>query len=447
MWPEAAPTVLKKDSASMKAVRELQEVPIPRLTLVVKTGDSESKVEHSGDVCRIGSHSSNDVVVKDRTVSRFHCRLVWDEGVWRVTDSGSSNGTRLDGVKVRDAELGLQSKLSIGDSIITVNVLENQEGLLPNAPSFGSLLGTSVAMKKLYVLLEKVAASEANVLICGESGTGKELVASEIVARGPRAEKPVVVVDCGALAPNLVESELFGHIRGSFTGADRDRIGAFEMANGGTVFLDEIAELPMELQPKLLRALESREIRRVGETKVRKVDVRVIAATHRDLEREVNRTAFREDLYFRLSVIQLAVPPLRERKSDLGILVRAFLEALRVPDLEEALFPESVLKELTAYDWPGNVRELRNYVERCVVLREHNSPSRRRPQLDGEKASGIDVQVPFRIAKEKIIDDFERTYLAALMEASGGNVSKAARMAGMDRMHLHHLVQKHGLKT
>jgi transcriptional regulator with GAF, ATPase, and Fis domain len=446
VFPEPAPTVLKRDSSKIKAVRDLTEVPIPRLTLAVKTGNDEASFEHTGDVCRIGSHHSNDVVVKDRTVSRFHCRLVWEDGVWRVTDSGSSNGTRLDGVKVRDAELGTQSKLGIGDSTVTISVLENREELVPNAPSFGSLLGTSVAMKKLYVLLEKVAASEANVLICGESGTGKELVASEIVQRGARAERPLVVVDCGALAPNLVESELFGHIRGSFTGADRDRVGAFEMANTGTVFLDEIAELPMELQPKLLRALESREVRRVGETKTRKVDVRVIAATHRDLEREVNRGAFREDLYFRLSVIQLSVPPLRERKSDLPILVRAFLDALRVPELEDVLFPDSVIKELAAYDWPGNVRELRNYVERCVVLREQTAPSRRRPPTDGEQKA-VDVQIPFRIAKEKVIDDFERQYLSALMESTGGNVSKAARLAGMDRMHLHHLVQKHGLKT
>jgi transcriptional regulator with GAF, ATPase, and Fis domain len=281
------------------------------------------------------------------------------------------------------------------------------------------------------------------VLLCGESGTGKELVASELVGRGSRADKPLVVVDCGALAPTLVESELFGHVRGAFTGADRDRVGAFETANGGTVFLDEVAELPPALQPKLLRALESREVRRVGETKVRKIDVRVIAATHRDLDREVNRGTFREDLYFRLAVIQLTVPPLRERKGDIPILVRAFLEALRVPETEDTLFPARVLAELAAYDWPGNVRELRNHVERCVVLQDTTAPSRRRTPSSAE----IDVQVPFRIAKEKVIDGFERAYLAALMEAAGGNVSKAARQAGMDRMHLHHLIQKHGLKT
>ena len=445
-WSDAAPTVLKRDSAVLE-VRRLEEVAVPRLTLIVKNAEGEAKVEHTGEACRIGSHSSNDVVIKDRTVSRFHCRLVHDGNTWSVTDCGSSNGTRLDDVKVRDAEIGAQGKLTLGDSTVLVSVLENQEVLLPNAPSFGSLLGTSVAMKKLYVLLEKIAASESTVLICGESGTGKELVAGELVQRGSRADKPLVVVDCGALVPSLVESELFGHARGAFTGAERDRVGAFEAATGGTVFLDEVAELPMELQPKLLRVLESREVRRVGETKARKVDVRVIAATHRELEREVNRGAFREDLYFRLSVIQLSVPPLRDRKGDLPILVRSFLEALRTPDLEETLFSDQVLSELASYDWPGNVRELRNHVERCVVLREQTAPSRRRPPSAEEVRTGVDVHVPFRLAKENVIDTFERAYLAALMEAAGGNVSKAARQAGMDRMHLHHLIQKHGLKT
>jgi transcriptional regulator with GAF, ATPase, and Fis domain len=439
-WSDS-PTVLKRDSAVLK-VRGQEEVQLPRLTLVVHDSGGETKVEHTGDVCRIGSHGSNDVVVKDRTVSRFHCRLIHDATGWRVTDSGSSNGTTLDGVKVRDAEIGTKGTLTLGDSKIVVSVLESSASVLPSVQSFGALLGTSLAMQKLYALLEKIAASETNVLVCGESGTGKELVASEIVQRGSRADKPLVVVDCGALAPNLVESELFGHVRGSFTGADRDRMGAFELADGGTVFLDEIGELPMELQPKLLRALESREIRRVGDNKPRKVDVRVITATHRDLDREVNRGTFREDLYFRLSVIQLAVPPLRERKTDIPILVRAFLEALRAQELEDTLFPASVLGELAAYDWPGNVRELRNHVERSVVLRERTAPSRRKSPED----DGADAHVPFRIAKEKVIDDFERAYLTALMEAAGGNVSKAARQAGMDRMHLHHLLQKHELK-
>jgi len=414
---------------------------VPRLTLVVRSASgAEQTFEHSGEVCRIGSHHGNDVALRDRTVSRFHCRLVANGSCWRVTDCGSSNGTKLDGVIVRDAEFQTHATLTLGDSVVSVHVRESEGALLPSESSFGALLGASLPMKKLFALLEKVAASESNVLICGESGTGKELVASEIVQRGPRAEKPFVVVDCGALAPTLIESELFGHVRGAFTGAERDRTGAFEMASGGTVLLDEIGELPLELQPKLLRAIESHEVRRVGDARARKVDVRVLAATHRDLEREVNRGTFREDLYFRLAVIQVLVPPLRERLGDVPILVSAFLDALRASELEDALFPTPVMAEMAAHDWPGNVRELRNHVERSVVLRESAAPSRRTP------TTTADTRVPFRIAREGAVDVFERAYLTTLLEASAWNISKAARAAGMDRMYLHRLVQKHGLK-
>jgi transcriptional regulator with GAF, ATPase, and Fis domain len=313
---------------------------------------------------------------------------------------------------------------------------------VPDIQSFGALTGTSVAMRKLFAFLEKVAASEINVLIEGESGTGKELVAAEIVQRGPRAEGPFVIVDCSAIAPSVVESELFGHVRGAFTGADRDRVGAFEAANGGTVFLDEVGELPLELQPKLLRALESREIRRVGETRPRKVDVRVIAATNRDLQREVNKGLFREDLYFRLAVMEVRVPPLRSRLEDIPLLVRGFLAALGTPDQQD-LFPARVLVELAAHDWPGNVRELRNYVERTIVLREPQ-PASKRP---GAAADDVDLGMPFKLAKDAVVGNFERTYLAALLDAASGNVSKAARLGGMDRMYLHRLIQKHGLRT
>jgi transcriptional regulator with GAF, ATPase, and Fis domain len=241
-----------------------------------------------------------------------------------------------------------------------------------------------------------------------------------------------------------VESELFGHVRGSFTGADRDRIGAFEAADGGTVFLDEIGELPIELQPKLLRALEAREIRRVGETRPRKVNVRVISATNRDLEREVNRGRFREDLFFRLAVISVHVPPLRERLEDLLILIRVFLAQLGVPE-QEKLFGPAVLAEMSKYDWPGNVRELRNYVERTVVLQSASGMLKKSAPVMTAQGS-IDIKIPFKIAKDAVIEEFERAYLSTLLESSGGNMSKAARTAGMDRMYLHRLVQKHGLR-
>jgi DNA-binding NtrC family response regulator len=443
----------ERPGKSIHTVRQLIEtVAVPRVSLAVEREGGmpvQRTIVHDGDLCKIGSHASNDIVLRDPMVSRFHCRLVREDGVWRLRDSGSMNGTKLDGVRVRDADVIEGGVLGVGDSVIRVRAgAPQKEDIVPMLPSFGALVGTSMPMRRMFGLLDKIAQSDINVLIEGESGTGKELVATEIMQRSSRAEKPFVVVDCGAISPSLVESELFGHVRGAFTGADRDRMGAFEAADGGTVFLDEIGELPLELQPKLLRALEAREIRRVGETRARRVNVRVISATNRDLEREVNKGRFREDLYFRLAVISARVPPLRERLDDMLILIRTFLQQLGVPE-EERLFPQQVLHDMAKHDWPGNVRELRNYVERSVVL-QSASPTLRRGQGAGPPAAGpangIDLSVPFRIAKDAVIDSFERSYLSQLLEAAGGNMSKAARMAGMDRMYLHRLVQKHGLR-
>ena len=430
----------------------VETISVPRISLSVEREGGmpiQRSIVHDGDICKIGSHASNDIVLRDPMVSRFHCRLVREDGIWVLRDSGSMNGTKIDGVRVRDADIIDGGVLGLGDSVVRIRAGDAQkEDLVPTLPSFGALVGTSLAMRRLFGLLEKIAQSDINVLIEGESGTGKELVATETMQRSARADKPFVVVDCGAISPSLVESELFGHVRGAFTGADRDRVGAFEAADGGTVFLDEIGELPLELQPKLLRALEAREIRRVGETRPRRVNVRVISATNRDLEREVNKGRFREDLYFRLAVISARVPPLRERADDMVILVRTFLQQLGVPE-EERLFGAAVLHEMTKHDWPGNVRELRNYVERSIVL-QSASPTLRRGLTGPASASptnGIDLSVPFRIAKDSVIDSFERGYLSSLLEAAGGNMSKAARMAGMDRMYLHRLVQKHGLRS
>jgi two-component system response regulator HydG len=314
----------------------------------------------------------------------------------------------------------------------------------PTAESFGALLGRGPAMQRLFALVEKVAASDVNVLVEGESGTGKELVATEIVRRGRRAGGPFVVVDCSAIAPGLVESQLFGHVRGAFTGAERERVGAFEAAQGGTLFLDEVGELPLELQPKLLRVLESRAIRRVGETASRPVDVRVVAATHRDLLREVQRGLFREDLYFRLAVVDVGVPPLRSRLEDIPLLVSAFLRDFGGAG-DHDLFSEQAIGELASHTWPGNVRELRNHVERTLVMREPQPPASR-PPFQAHGAEGVDLGTPFRQAKDVVVSNFERAYVAALLDAADGNVTKAARSGGMDRMHLHRLMQKHGLR-
>jgi transcriptional regulator with GAF, ATPase, and Fis domain len=455
--PPEVPTRRASRPNALGTIPQLQEtVAVPRIELVVEQEDGQPSnrvVVQDGEVCRVGSHPSNHLVIADPLVSRFHCRLSLDRGVWKLYDEGSLNGTRIAGVRVRDADLPVPDcRIELGRTVVRVLVgATGGTEEVPVWPSFGALYGTTLPMRRLFALLDRVAKSESNVLVEGESGTGKELIATEIVQRGPRSEKPLVVVDCGAISPNLFESELFGHARGAFTGADRDRVGAFEAADGGTVFLDEIGELPLEMQPKLLRALEAREIRRVGETRSRKVDVRVIAATNRRLEREVNHGRFREDLFFRLSVVTVHVPPLREHLEDLRLLVQVFLRQLGSPEADWLFTPE-VLAEMGRYDWPGNVRELRNYVERAVVLQSASPASARDPSLGApsHRTSGsdvaVDLDVPFKNAKESVIEAFERSYLMALLSWSGGNISKAARKAGLDRMYLHRLVQRHGLK-
>ncbi|HEY3498431.1 MAG TPA: sigma 54-interacting transcriptional regulator [Polyangiaceae bacterium] len=430
-------------------------VAIPRLLLTVlreggKAGNRT--VELEGERVRVGSHPSNELIVTDRLVSRFHCMLTLERGQWTITDTESLNGTLLLGVRVREAILPPgECEIAIGDSVVRVTQLSPEKVTrVPPQTSFGDLHGRTLAMRQVFSMLERVAASDATVLVHGESGTGKELVASEIARRSPRRGKPFLTVDCGAISPNLVESELFGHARGAFTGADRARIGAFEAADHGTIFLDEIGEMPLEMQPKLLRVLENREVRRAGENEARKVNVRVIAATNRNLEREVNRGRFREDLYFRLSVFTVRLPPLRERADDIPDLVRALLERMGAPD-GARLFTPQILAELAQHEWPGNVRELRNYVERAVVLQDATSPSHALraptvPEAAGELHGEVSIEAPFKTAKEALIAGFERAYLEQLMAWAGGNVSRASRKAKLDRMYLHRLLQRYGLK-
>ena len=455
-----------KHANPLTAAASAAAVELVRLEVLLQRvagKDAAETLVFDGDVCRIGSHASNDVVLDDKTISRFHCRIVREGNAWRITDAGSKNGTRVDGVKVIAAELEKESVLVLGDSSIRVTpVSRGHVSRIAAASQFGGIIGQSAVMQRLFDVLERVAASEIDVLIHGENGTGKELVATELVQRSRRADGPVIVVDCGSISPNLVESELFGHVRGAFTGADREREGAFEAASGGTLFLDEIGELPLELQPKLLRALEAREVRRVGQTKMKHVDVRVIAATNRDLEREVNRGRFREDLYYRLAKVSVRVPPLRDRTDDIPLLVSTFLASLGASGARDAsrLFSASVIAEMKLHDWPGNVRELKNYIERSLVLddvpppsrrsgtmRAQSAPSRSEPPQDGSASVATSTDVPFRVAKESAIATFERSYLGPLIERCNGNVSQAARAARMDRMYLHQLAQKHGFKV
>jgi transcriptional regulator with PAS, ATPase and Fis domain len=300
-------------------------------------------------------------------------------------------------------------------------------------------------MQTVFQFLEQVAASDVTVLIQGETGTGKDLAATSIHNASERRNAPFLVVDCGAISPNLLESELFGHERGAFTGADKARAGVFESAQGGTIFLDEIGELGLELQPKLLRVLESREVRRVGGQAVLPIDVRIIAATNRDLAEEVRAGRFRQDLYYRLMVAQITMPPLRERKQDLPLLVRAILEQTESIDQSSALFARpDFLTALYAHKWPGNGRELRNYVSRCLAMQQYVAPEILAEV--NEDTNPVDVDVPLKELRERWVEKFERTYLEKILVAHHDNVTLAARAAGLNRGHFHRLLARHGLR-
>ncbi len=322
--------------------------------------------------------------------------------------------------------------------------------------SFHALVGRSAPMREVYRLLEKAAAVEATVLLTGETGTGKELAARAIHYHSARREKRIVPVNCGALPAELVESELFGHARGAFTGAAAAKPGLFQEAQGGTIFLDEVGELPLAAQVKLNRVLQEKEIRRVGDTQAVPVDVRVIAATHRDLREEVRAGRLREDLFYRLNVFAVTLPPLRERPEDVPLLAAHFLEkharALR-RDLRG--FAPETLQRLAAHPWPGNVRELENVIERAVAVAggELVEPQDLPPDLAASAApappgsAAALAAVPYKDAVAGARDRVSREYLVALMTEFGGNVTRAAERAGVERESLHRLLRKHGLRS
>ncbi|MFT3710981.1 MAG: sigma 54-interacting transcriptional regulator [Archangium sp.] len=391
----------------------------------------------------IGTNQGADLVLHDRAVSRYHCELTLSPEGIAVRDLGSRNGTRVNGVLVERAWLTAGDRLQVGESEAVLELAgEDVRVPLHASDSFGPLVGGSLAMRTLFARLAKAATSNATVLLTGESGTGKELAAEAIHGASPRASESLVVVDCGAVPPALLESELFGHEKGSFTGAASAREGAFELADKGTLFLDEIGELPLELQPKLLRALEKREVKRVGGSAYQPVDLRVVAATHRDLRAEVNSGRFRADPFYRLAVVEVRVPALRERTDDLPQLVRTLLTRLGLADKAEAavLSTEPVLSQLRSHPWPGNVRELRNYLERAVALGESAPPSMPVP------AAAPVTTLDYRQAKEEAIKAFERPWLEALLARHQGNAAAAARSAGLDRAYLYRLLWRHGLK-
>jgi transcriptional regulator with GAF, ATPase, and Fis domain len=409
---------------------------------------------------RIGKSPDNDLILADATVSRDHCEIVKDARGYLLRDLGSTNGTLLDGSEIREGYLRAGAVISVGRIELKVRPFAERIDLLPSErDSFGDLCGRQPAMREVFGLLERLAPSDATLLIGGETGTGKDLLARAVHAASRRAQGPFVVVDCGAVVGNLIESELFGHEKGAFTGAVEARKGAFELAQKGTLFLDEIGELPLALQPKLLRALESRRIRRVGSEREIAVDIRVVAATHRDLKLEVERGHFREDLYFRLAVVPLFLPPLRERRDDIPLIATHLLMRLAsesAPGTPPFELGSAALQALQAHDWPGNVRELRNVLERSAlmaraggeaVLRVLGLPANQATASAIQApASGFDPSRSYRQTREVWENDFERNYVSWLLARHEGNVSSAARAADMDRKYLHKLAKKHGLR-
>ncbi len=392
---------------------------------------------------RLGSRDLADLVLRDPKVSGLHCEIVaGDELVAR--DLGSKNGTFVGDVRIREAVLRPGQALTLGDSRVAVRAADRTVEIpLHPDDDYHGLIGCSGALRALTARLAQIAQSDATVLVLGETGTGKELVSEAIHRAGRRAGGPLVIVDCGALPRNLIEAELFGYDRGAFTGADAARAGAFERAHGGVLFLDEVGELPLELQPKLLRALAAREVRRIGGARNLAFDAQIVAATNRDLPLEVTRGRFREDLYHRLAVVVLTVPPLRERAEDIPLLAAHFLAELGVDPA--SVLTADALAEMCAYPWPGNVRELRNALERAATLSERVTlePAQR---ATPPAAPTIDLKVTFRDGRQRAVDAFERAYLAALLAECRGNISEMARRARIDRMSIHRALQRLGLR-
>ena len=378
----------------------------------------------------VGQSHSCELRLTDREVSRRHLAIDVEGRRLRVTDLGSKNGTFVDGTAIVDAYLRGGEIVRIGATAIRADHGPAQSGArIPSATSFGGVLGASAEMRRLYPLCEKLAASRIPVVIEGETGTGKEALAEALHEKGPRAAGPFVVFDCTSSPPNLVESELFGHERGAFTGAIATRKGVFEQAQGGTLLIDEIGDLDPSLQPKLLRVLERSELRRVGGGSTIRLDVRILAATRRDLDREVQARRFRDDLFHRLAVARIELPPLRSRRGDIAILAAHFWASMGG---EPRDLPAELLRRWTDAPWPGNVRELRNAVARRLALGDAGETAERPDQgaMADAFAAVLERDLALPRAKEVLIEAFERRYVERALERHG-SVAKAAAASGV----------------
>ncbi len=415
--------------------------------------DNGREIVSEKEIVRVGGHNTNDLVLQeDRTASRHHFEIQYTERGYLLVDKESTNGTFLDGRRVERAYLSPGSQIRAGSSTITFAPVDEEVTVEPDSiGQLGGMVGQSVKMRQIFGLVRKIAPMDVSVVIQGETGTGKELVARAVHENSSRKDGPLVVLDCGAIPPELIESELFGHEKGAFTGAISQRQGAFERAHGGTIFLDELGELRLDLQPKLLRVLENREVRRVGGNDVIEVNVRVIAATNRDLVKEIQAGNFREDLYFRLSVINISLPPLRQRREDIPwILKRALAEPEVLQKYGRKRFSPEALSLLMAYAWPGNVRELMNVLSHVLTFSEGEEilPSHLPARVQGQQKEApvpFNEHLSFKEAKEQLLENFEREYIGSVLKRCEGNISRAARESGLHRKSIERLVKKYAL--
>ena len=443
-----------------------QVLQVETCTLHVKHGDDLSEsFRTTKDVIRIGAHPKCDLIINDETASRFHCEVHRTAKGYVLIDQESTNGTFIGSLRIREVFLHPGCAFRLGNTSIQFDpkiegiILERNE-----RSSYGSLIGASAEMRGLYSVIDKVAPSDLSVVVQGETGTGKELIAQAIHQRSRRAKNSIVVFDCSAVPEHLIESELFGHEKGAFSGAIRAHQGVFEQAEGGTLFLDELGELSLHLQPKLLRALESGMIRRVGGEKMIRVDVRVVSATNRDLQQMVGEGSFRQDLFYRLAKVQLALPTLRARGDDVALIAQHFLQRLNEKNVGrqfiQGIHPNA-LKHLKQWTWPGNVRELRNVIERAYTFADHalilaedlstHIQSVQAHQVTEETGpSPLDLEIPencsLKEAKERIISSFEKDYLSQLLERHRYNISAVSREAGIDRRHVYRLMKKYEIE-
>jgi len=388
----------------------------------------------------VGQSPVCEVRLDDRSVSRRHVALELTEGGLRISDLGSTNGTYLGSTRIIEAMWQPGQVLRIGSTALRLDVLPLSESPPSRGEdAFGSLVGASPAMRRLYPLCKKLAASDVPVIIEGETGTGKEVLAEAIHEQSARAQGPFVVFDCAEVAPSLVESELFGHEKGAFTGAHEARSGLFEQAHGGTLLIDEIGDCPLSLQPKLLRAIERSEVRRVGGASRVQFDVRIMAATRRDLDREVQEGRFRDDLFHRLAVTRIELPPLRKRRGDVALLARHFAGLERTAD---SSLPPHVLARWETEPWPGNVRELRNAVARQLALGDLARSDDAVAASDDLLELVLSRDLPLSQARQLVVYEFERRYLERVLEQHDGNATQAARAAGVARRYFRLLRSK-----